>query len=341
VGDACLIVAQHMDESGHGLVLETLPALTSLPVEELKTGTKLKAQRVYALPPHARFSIKDGKVKLGRTRVAKSKQAVIDTLFAALSAEYKEAVVGVVLSGRTNDGARGLQAINDHGGLAVTQDPLTAEHPSMPQNAISTGAVDLVLHPQIIWKEIASYLKHLREGGSQSRRQVFKEQIASSIPSICEVLHQKTQHDFKHYKTSTLLRRIQRRMQVLQIRSIDKYIGHLRGNDGECETLFKELLINVTFFFRDKDAFEALKTDVLQPLLKSAKTGKKIRIWVAGCSTGEEAYGIAILVKELSAGLAKPPEVQVIATDIDDSALAFARKGSYPSTIAEHVSEAR
>lgn len=336
-----IVVAQHLDESGRRLALESLQTLTTMPVEELKSGLTFRENRVYALPPHTLFSFRDGKVALSRTNSIKNKLAVIDHLFTAIGAKYKEAAIGVVLSGQASDGAQGLHAINEHGGLTVAQEPETAEHSSMPQNAISTGAVDLILNPKVIWKEVSSYIRHIRKGNSKIDRKAAAEQLAASIPSICEILYKKTQHDFKHYKTSTLLRRIQRRMHVLQVRSIDKYVELLASSDPECETLFKELLINVTNFFRDQEAFETLQAEVLKPLVKNARSGRKLRIWIAGCSTGEEAYSVAILVRELTEKMVKPPEVQIIATDIDDSALSFARKGIYSATIAEHVSEAR
>lgn len=335
------IVVQHLDDSGKGLAVASLKRITTLPVEDIRSGTKIKPNRVYSVAPHSLVSIKDGTFKVVPAKKTAQHLTVIDHLFTSIGKEYGVWAVGVVLSGNASDGAEGLKVINDTGGLTIVQAPSSAEHKSMPEAAIATNSVDHVVEPREIKNYILSYANFLQNVGSQKRQDALKEQILAGLTSICELLYARTRHDFKHYKTSTLMRRIQRRMQVLQLTNVADYIERLSSRHEEVETLFKELLINVTQFFRDPESFEALKQDVLAPLLKNNQTNQKIRVWVPGCSTGEEPYSIAILFRELLQGVKNPPEIQIIATDIDDAALTVARKGLYAPTIAEHVSAGR
>lgn len=335
------LVIQHLDEKGKALALESLKRATKLRVAPLKAGQTLSAGTVYSVPPQTLVSFKDQKVSLTPARTTAKRMSVIDQLFRAVGKQFGESAVGVVLSGDASDGAQGLRELNAAGGLTMAQLPETAEHRSMPESAIAIGTVDHVLPPKALHKEIADYAGYLSPAKLDPKRRDFREEISAAITSICEVLHQRTKHDFKHYKTSTLLRRIQRRMQVLQIGTVQRYIDHLNASSDESSTLFKELLINVTSFFRDKDSFQALKEEVLEKLVREKPSDQKIRVWVAGCSTGEEAYSLAILFREIFAGRRSAPEVQILATDIDDAALAVARRGAYPATIVEHVSPER
>lgn len=331
----CFIVALHLEDSGKKLALETLQRLTSLKVELLKKGTELKDNRVYCVPPHTNVTFKNGLTQLEEARSTRKKLSIIDRLLTSIADEFTEQSVGIILSGEASDGTKGLQRINDVGGLTLAQTPDSASHRSMPDSAILAGAVDHVLLPKELWKPVARYANFNKL--NEVRRQSLKDQIAAALPSICEILAKHTKHDFKHYKTSTLVRRIQRRMQVRQIESSSDYLEFLHSDKEEIKTLFSDLLINVTAFFRDRESFEVLKADVLRKLVDNNKDNQKIRIWVAGCSTGEEPYSLAILMRELLEGQENPPEVQIIATDIDDAALSAARKGSYPSWVADQV----
>lgn len=335
------LVIQHLDNNGNLLAIEALKRMTSLEVVPLQAGLTLRGGVAYSVPPQSLVAFDEGKIVLTPAKTIAKRLTVIDYLFRSIGQEFGEAAIGVVLSGEASDGTQGLRVLNDAGGLAIVQNPDSAEHRSMPESAIATGAADHILSPKDIAKEINSYTDYLLTTHSNKERIGLREEIASAITTICEIMLQKTKHDFKHYKTSTLIRRIQRRMQVLQFSTVQEYIDHLMSVSDECEILFNELLINVTSFFRDKEAFEALKEDVLTKLVQQKKPNQKIRIWVAGCSSGEEAYSIAILLREIFEETNTTHEVQVIATDIDDSALNAARRGVYPSTIAEHVSQER
>ncbi len=339
--DLTIIVAQHIEEAGKALAVESLRRLTKQKVEFLQDGMPLELRKIYLLPPHSLLSFENGTARLKPANTTAEKLAVVNQLFTSIGETFGETAVGVILSGKEADGAEGIRKLNDCGGLTIAQNPETAEHRSMPENAIATGAVDYILSPVEIVKELLLYHKYLNPPEATESRDALKEEIVSAITSICEIVHQKTNHDFKHYKTSTLLRRIQRRMQVLHLTTVQEYLDHLTEIPEECEILFNELLINVTNFFRDKSAFESLKTEVLSKLLSEERGDKKVRIWVAGCSTGEEAYSIAILIREILETLPRRPEVQIIATDIDDTALNVARRGIYPATIVEHVSAER
>lgn len=334
-----VIVAQHLDPSGKSLAIEALQVLKDLKVAALKEKP-IKPGFIYSLPPHTLVSFKDGSVNLSMARTSEKKLAVIDALFTSAAKEYGEYTVGVVLSGNASDGGSGVKAINNAGGLTLAQTPESAENPSMPEHAIATGSVDYILKPKDIWKEVQSYASFITSTGTVQKTLV-REESGADLIRICEILHEKTKHDFKHYKTSTLLRRIQRRMHVLHLAKLADYISFLEKHPEEIETLFAELLINVTSFFRDKESFEMLSQEALAPLFENRQANQKIRIWVAGCSTGEEAYSLAILLRELQEKYAEAPDIQIIATDIDPEALNVARRGVYPPSIADHVSPER
>ncbi len=340
--DAALVIVQHLGDKSEELALEFLQGAAKIPVVEIKSGLSLKPNTIFHAPPHSYVTLKEG---VFRVETLKEKNQTttsgIDSFFKSLASDQSKKSVAIVLSGEGADGALGLRAVSDAGGMTLVQDPETAEFPSMPQNALATGAVDHTLSPEEIPEHIISYSKYIKNLFNEEKTAGLPRQIAAAQNEICEIIFKATKHDFKHYKTSTLVRRIQRRMQVLQIASVDEYVNQLSRDRKEIDSLFKELLINVTSFFRDPEAFEILKTEVLEKALKARKKDQKYRIWIAGCSTGEEVYTLAILTQEVISKIAKAPEVQIIATDIDEHALAIARKGTYPSTIAAHVSPQR
>ena len=332
------VIVQHLAEGDHALAIKTLARLTPLDVRELEAGDTLSAGVVYYAPARMNLSIQNGLIQLSPARSADNRLAVIDHAFAALATVYAENLVGVVLSGEASDGALGLGAINAAGGLTLVQTPSTADHRSMPEAALATGLIDQVLPPRKMWAQIKAYVGFAHTPGARLNLQ---DEISRALHAICDVLHERTSHDFKHYKTSTLIRRIQRRIQVLHLASVDDYVEMLRSSPVEAEMLFKELLINVTAFFRDPEAFSTLYSEALTPLVRAARTGQKIRIWIPGCSTGEEAYTLAILMKEAMTAADKVVEVQILATDIDDAALSIARRGGYGASIADAVSPER
>ena len=223
----------------------------------------------------------------------------------------------------------------------MVQDPATAKHESMPQSASDMAAADHVLPPERLAEELLAYAGFIARSVRPDHEADLNREVADCLPRVCEILLEATGHNFKHYKTSTLTRRTLRRIQVLRVESAEDYVGLLRRDPIEADRLFKELLINVTAFFRDPEAFHSLASEVLPRLLNDRGPNDSVRLWVPGCATGEEAYTLAILLREQLDGMSNPPEVQIFATDIDDPALAIARLGTYPLGIAEEMTAER
>ncbi len=336
-----LVIIQHTDVEAKDLARETIHSFTHLPVEEAKHGQKISSGRVYISPPHKLLSVEKNTFVVQDPGESSQRFATIDFFMNSLATAYKEKAVGIVLSGEGMDGTMGLKAISDHGGLTLVQSAASAEHVSMPETASEFGFVDHIITPKEMGEALASYKKFLSKLDKSTTITQLKEEIGAALISICDILHRHTLHDFKHYKTSTLVRRIQRRMMVLQIDNVAEYVNLLNDKNNELNSLFNDLLINVTSFFRDPEAFEALKQEVLIPDFKKFTGSKKYRIWVSGCSTGEEPYTLAMLVKETLEELQLKIDVQIIATDIDEEALNIARKGEYPLSITDKVSPQR
>jgi two-component system CheB/CheR fusion protein len=339
--DTAYVVVPHADGTGLALTQDLLQSFTALPVVEIKPGLALQAGKVYLTPPRALLDLKDGVFAVEYAESREQAMTLVDVFFKSLAEDFTVKAVGILLSGEGPDGTQGLKAISEHGGMTLVQDPATAEHPAMPQGAVATGIVDHVLKIAEMPARLKSYEHYVAQMVNGEGMHSLRDQIGMSLNLICEILHKVTHHDFKHYKTTTLIRRIQRRMQVLQLGSADAYIQKLQDHAGEIEALFKELLINVTCFFRDPEAFEHLREQVIAPALRECPPERKFRVWVAGCSSGEEAYTMAILIREEIERGNLRIETQIIATDIDDAALAQARKGSYPLSVAENISPER
>jgi two-component system CheB/CheR fusion protein len=335
--DIVFVLIQHLEQSGREVAEETLKTFTKLPITEIANGVRLEPGGLYWVPPHTLAQVSKSVFKISPARTTDQKLSVIDHLFSSIGKEYKSRSVGIILSGEGSDGAIGLRNINEAGGLTIVQAPESSEFKSMPESAVATATVDHVVPPQEIAKLLERNIEYLSAVQDFPKNENIVHQVGSALTTICQILFEHTKQDFKHYKTSTLLRRIQRRMQVLRINTVEAYIDRLSQDREEAECLFKELLINVTCFFRDRDSFQTLNDEVLVDLIKNRKANEKIRIWIAGCSTGEEAYTFAILLREMTAKLKNQPEIQILATDIDSQALNLARRGSYPATIAEHV----
>jgi PAS domain S-box-containing protein len=324
-----LILVMHIDSSGKDLAQEVLAQTSRFPVREIVRGEPLEPGSLFLVPPQSFIAIKDGVFDLRPVPSTDNRQTVIDAAFRATAKSAGPRAIGIVLSGEGADGSQGLIHISQSNGMTMAQDVDTAEHKSMPENAIASGLIDHVLEPARMPEILNAYATYLARMAAREGPSLFKDRIIAALIPICDILHRATRHDFKHYKTSTLVRRIQRRMQVLQMTSVDAYVDMLKSENQEAEALFKELLINVTGFFRDADAFQALREEVMARTLAARAKDQKFRVWVAGCSTGEEAYSLAIMIKEVLAGRDSAPEVQIIATDIDEHALAVARRGAY------------
>jgi two-component system CheB/CheR fusion protein len=334
------IVVFHLDPSFRSLLPEVLAKSSRIPVIEAADGMPVEADRVYTAPGHSFVEIEDGALRVSPAGRPEERQAVIDRFFQSLAKDRGDRAVAVVLSGAGSDGSLGLKAVAQAGGLTMVQDPATAKHDSMPLSASAAAVADHVLPPEHLAEELLAYARHVAaEAGPQGT--ALLEEVTQALPQVCDILFQATGHNFKHYKTSTLARRTARRMQVLRVHGTAEYLERLRADVAEVDRLFKELLVSVTAFFRDPEAFDALAAEVLRPLLAKRPPGDPVRVWVPGCASGEEAYSIAMLLREQMDALALTPDVQVFATDLDESAIAVARQGSYPLGIADEVSPER
>jgi chemotaxis methyl-accepting protein methylase/PAS domain-containing protein len=335
------VVVQHLAPD-HASALPTLIGrFTSMPVAEAADGVSVRPDHVYVIPPNRDLSVLHGRLHLFEPAAARGLRLPIDFFLRALAEDWQEHAIGVVLSGMGSDGAFGLAAIKEKGGLTLAQDPVSAEADSMPSSAIRAGVVDLVVTPESMPVRIADFLRHAAHPASGEAH--GSGLILSALDKIVILLRDRSGNDFSLYKTTSLVRRVERRMAVHQIAHIDEYTRQLRGNAHELDLLFKELLIGVTSFFRDPEVWDSLRDEALPALLAQYPAGKALRAWVPACSTGEEAYGLAMVFKEALAR-AQPSgrfTLQIYATDLDPDAIDSARKGLYPENIANDVSPER
>ena len=335
------IVILHLPADRKSLLTEILSRWTSMPVVEGADGTRIECNRVYVPPPHAVVTLADGHLQVS-TAPEGSDQIFrpIDALFDSLGAELRELAVGIVLSGTGSDGALGVKAIKECGGLTIAQgsNGTTPQYGEMPAGAIATGAIDLVSPAE----EIASHLMRLKRAPeNEERSRADGSDVDSARLEICTILRMQLGHDFSSYRSQTFMRRVARRMQVANVASVDAYIAKLKASTDEVTQLFRDLLIRVTSFFRDQETFAVLADKVIPRLFEGKGADGTVRLWVPGCATGEEAYSLAILVLEHMDKLSALPKVQIFATDIDESAIATARAGRYPQTLIEGLSPGR
>lgn len=335
-----IVIVQYLSSEGEELPPDRLTAFTELGVRKVVGVTDVQAGAIYLAPARAGLLIRDGQLRACELPEG-VRYTPIDQFMMSLAADQKELAVGMILSGGGTDGTLGLKAISAAGGMTMVQASESAELPSMPEAAASLGIVDYILPPELLATELLRHAEQMQSAPGSHPSSELTRQIIASIPAIAAAIEKQTDTDFKHYKTTTLVRRIRRRIQVLKIQSVDAYIELLNTSRDEALRLFRELLISVTEFFRDPEAFQTLAEQVLIKRLKDRKNDDPMRIWVAGCATGEEAYSAAILVLEAMERSARRVPVQIFATDLDDRALQFARAGSYPVGIQDQVSPER
>ena len=329
------VVVTHLPPHRDSLLAEILGRATQMPVVNARDDQPVEAQHVYVLPPGAVLTINEGRLRLRYTGAAGHERAPIDVFFTSLAEDQGEHAIGVVLSGGGSDGTLGLKALKENGGLTIAQGAnLTRPRfADMPANAVAAGFVDLVLPVEEIPERIIAYIRNWAA--------LDAERSDEALSKIYTLLRTRTGHDFSEYKDRTFHRRVQRRMQVVQTTKLEDYAARLQEDPDEVRALFRDLLIGVTDFFRDAEAFSALETQVVPKLFEGKGAGDEVRAWVAGCATGEEAYSIAILLREQMDILESPPKVQVFATDIDETAMTVARTARYPATLVNEVSPER
>lgn len=335
------VIIQHLDPTYKGMLPELLQRHTTMPVVQAGNRMKLKPNCVYVIPPNKDLSILHGTLYLLDPVAPRGLRLPIDLFLRALAQDQRELAVGVILSGMGSDGTLGLRAIKEKAGLTLAQEPASAKFDSMPRNAIDAGQADIVAPAEQLPAKIITYLHSIRPAGQPEPMRGIKSQ--SGLDQVMILLRERTGNDFSLYKKNTIYRRIERRMGLHQIDALATYVRYLRENPQEIDLLFKELLIGVTNFFRDPSVWEFLKNEALPALLKAYPAGKVLRAWVPACSTGEEAYTLAIVFREALEQI-KPQgrfSLQIFATDLDQDAIDKARQGIYPPNIAADVSPQR
>lgn len=328
------VLIQHLAPHHESELAELLQNHTRMKVMQVTNNVKVEPNHVYVIPPGKSLSIKERTLFLSEPIEKRGHRAPIDFFFRSLAEDQGENAICVVLSGTGTDGTLGLKAVKERAGITMAQSTTDAEYDGMPKSAIRTGLVDLVGTAGELAQKLISYKNSAEQIQLPQEDEALLEDDSEALTRIFAQLRSKTGHDFTHYKRSTILRRIGRRLQVNQIGSIPEYLKYLRQNSDEVHALFKDFLISVTNFFRDPEAFSALEKGVIPKVFEGKSAKDQIRVWVAGCATGEEAYSLAILLSEHAALWSAPPSIQIFATDIDDEAIAFARDGFYPESMA-------
>ncbi len=328
------VIIQHLSPDYKSLMVELLSKHTSMDVFEAEDGMEIQPDCVYILPRKKLMTIEKGRLRLMEKENTPSPNHAIDVFFDSLAHEKGKDAIGIILSGTGTDGSRAIKTIKDKGGIVIVQDPQSAAFDGMPNSAIATGLADLVLPPEMMGGEILDFLKEVPLIRSLNTLTQTEEAL---IKDILEMLHEHTQHDFMHYKRPTLFRRLAKRMTELEIKTLKEYRDYLRENGTELEILCKEFLINVTRFFRDGDAFECLRNDVIPNIFSQKKSGDIIKVWIAACSSGEEAYSVAILLQEHLQMVNVNCTIKVFATDIDEEALEVASRGIYSESVAADI----
>jgi two-component system, chemotaxis family, CheB/CheR fusion protein len=338
------VIVQHLDPTHKGIMVELLQRTTAMPVVQVKDRLRVAANRVYVIAPNKDMSILHGVLHLLDPAAPRGLRLPIDFFFRSLADDCGPRSIGVILSGMGSDGTLGLRAIKEKAGAVFVQAPASAKFDGMPRSAIASGLADVVASAEELPARIAAYLQRAPLDAKPTKIDPTRDgKIQSALEKIHILLRANTGHDFSLYKKSTIQRRVERRMGLHQIDKVAHYVRFLRDNPQEVELLFKELLIGVTRFFRDPPAWEKLKDEIVPSMLAAHPNGGVLRAWTCGCSTGEEAYSLAVVFKE-AVEQVKPVgsfSLQVFATDLDRDAIEKARAGIYPANIAADVSAER
>ncbi len=338
--DMTFVLIQHLAPDHKSMLTEIIERYTKMPVFEVEDGMIIKPNCIYIIPPNKNMALINGTLQLFEITTPRGQNMPIDYFFRSLASDQQERAVCIVLSGTGSDGTLGLRAIKGEGGIAIAQTADSAEYDGMPTSAIATGLVDYQLAPSEMVEHLESYISHASWiGGHPVDTDILNDE--NLLKKIFLIIRSKTGHDFSKYKPSMINRRIERRLAVNQLDNLTDYIKFLQHTPEEIEILMNDMLIGVTSFFRDKDAFAKLEEEIIPKLFENKPANSTIRIWCAGCSTGEEAYSIAILLKEHLKKLKNRYNIQIFATDIDSQAIAIARAGVYPSSIIEDLTSDR
>jgi two-component system, chemotaxis family, CheB/CheR fusion protein len=335
------VVILHLSPEHESRLSEVLQAATEVPVTQVRGSVRIEPNHVYVIPPNKSLEMSDGRLALSRLKGVEERRALVDIFFRTLAESKHARAVSVVLSGTGADGSMGMKRVKEMGGVCVVQDPREAEYSDMPRHSIATGLVDYVLPVAEIPRKLIAYSERLgrtRVPLGELERPDTDEQ---ALRQIFTQLRVRTGHDFSNYKRATVLRRIERRINVHELADLQAYALFMREHAEEARALLRDLLISVTNFFRDCESFETLEGSFIRRLFQGKGAGDQVRVWAAGCATGEEAYTLAMLLRECAKSLPDAPTVQVFATDIDEQAIAAARAGFYTEADVADVSPER
>jgi two-component system, chemotaxis family, CheB/CheR fusion protein len=339
-GFACVVIV-HLSPEHESLLVQMLQPYTQMPVCQVVKTTVLERNRVYVIPPNANLNSIDTHLRLTELETRRAKRAPIDHFLRTLAETHGETAIGVILTGAGSDGALGIRQIKEHGGLTIAQDPQDAEYGSMPQSAIDTGAVDVVLAVRDMPEEIGSYCATRPAVPEPDAAGDLPAEVASVLEKILGEVRRRTGQEFAMFRRAMVLQRLRRRMRLCHVDSLEAYFEVLRTSAEEPRALHNDLLLNVTEFFRDAVDYAMIERVLREVLERKGATDKRVRIWSIGCSTGEEAYSLAMLLIEQSGGHDDRPALQVFASELSSDALQHAREGAYPQEIAASVSQER
>jgi two-component system, chemotaxis family, CheB/CheR fusion protein len=334
------VFVQHLARDHKSILSELVRRYTRMEVFEVEDGMAIKPNCAYIIPPNRDMALVNGTLQLLEPTLARGIRLPIDFFFRSLAQDQHDRAICIVLSGTGSDGALGVRAVKGEGGMVMAQSPESTEYDGMPRSAIATGMVDFVLPPNQMPAKLLAYVAHAF-GDHHIRVSPQALPPSDGLEKIFLLLRSQTGHDFSQYKRSTIVRRVERRMAVLQIDGLEDYLRYMQLTRSEAHALFRELLIGVTSFFRDAEIFDEVQKQAIPPLFVGKAAGTAIRVWVPGCSTGEEAYSIAILLRERMEEIKESFKVQIFATDIDREAIEHARAGVYPSSIVADISPER
>src|SRR2546425_2651651 len=335
------VVILHMSPEHESKLAQILQVTSPIPVTQVNKRVNIEPNHVYVIPPNQTLAMRDGYLALSAMSGIESRRSPVDLFFRTLAETNEARAVSVILSGTGADGSMGVKRIKEYGGVAIAQDPEEAEYKDMPSNAIATGLVDYVLPVAEMPAKIVSYEEHFGIGQIPAEPHDRRPSDEEALNNIFAQLKVGTGHDFSNYKRTTILRRIGRRMAIREISDLPTYAGFLGDHPEEARLLLKDLLISVTNYFRDTESMAVIEKIMLPKIFEGKGSGDQVRIWVAGCATGEEAYSIAMLLDEFAAELMNAPSLQVLATDIDEDAIVIARDGYYTEAEVADVSHER
>ncbi|TDO22435.1 chemotaxis protein CheB [Pedobacter duraquae] len=326
------VVIQHLSSDYKSLLVELVAKHTHMKVFEAANDMTIQQDCVYIIPNNKIMTVKNGRLKLADKSLVKAPNTAIDTFLHTLAKDKKDKAIAIILSGTGTDGTKGIQSVKEYGGMVICQDPATAKFDGMPNSAIASGCVDHVLAPKLMNEELFAYVNEepvkVLENGKVDEEM---------LDEIFKMVHEQSGNNFNLYKTPTIIRRIGRRMNEHKIGKLDEYVSFLRNSDDEVKILGQDFLIGVTKFFRDPEAFDVLEKQIFPELISRKTNGEVIKIWVCACSTGQEAYSIAILLNECLEKAGKRLDVKIFATDIDEKSIEIAGKNQYPEVTAKEI----